>query len=69
MAAGDRPSEGPAFADEMLLADELVEAAWTHPGGQRLALGRGLEERLGAGTGESARWHATDGSVPRVAVT
>ena len=38
-----------ALADEVLLADELVEAPRAHPGGQRLALGRGLEQRLRAG--------------------
>ena len=49
VAAGDAPAERPALADEVLLADELVEVARPHPGGERLALGRWLEEGLGSG--------------------
>ena len=49
VATGDAPAQRTALADEVRLADELVEAARAHPGGQRLALGRWLEERLRAG--------------------
>ena len=52
--ARDAASERTALADEVLLADELVEIPRAHPGGERLALGRRLEERLGSG----ARWVA-----------
>ena len=54
MAAGDAPPQRPAFADEVVLADELIEAPRTHPGGQRLALGRWLEERLVTGADGTA---------------
>lgn len=57
MAPGDRSSKRAALPDEVLLADELVEAARSHPGSQGLALGRWLEERLGPGAGWSPRWH------------
>ena len=33
------PAEGAAFADEVLLADELLERARAHPGGQWLVRG------------------------------
>ena len=42
-------AERAAFADEVPLADELVERARSHPRGERLALGRWLEEGLGSG--------------------
>ena len=49
---------GPPVADEMLLPDELVQVARPHPRGQRLPLGRRLEEGLGLGAGQPARgWH------------
>ncbi len=58
MAAGHAAAERPALADEVLLADELGEGARAHPGRQRLALGRWLEERFGSGTdGPSGGWH------------
>ena len=47
MAAVERPAERPALADEVLLADELVERARPHPRRERLRSGRGLEEGLG----------------------
>lgn len=47
MAAGKTAAQRSALADEVVLADELVEAPRSHPGGQRLALRRWLEERLG----------------------
>jgi hypothetical protein len=50
MPAGDAPAERTAFTDEMLLPDELVEIARTHPRREGLSLGRRLEERLWAGT-------------------
>ena len=58
MPAGDAPAERTALADEVLLADELVEVARAHPGGERLALGRWLEQGLGSGAGRSTGgWH------------
>ena len=53
VAAGDAAAERPALADEVVLADELVEVARAHPRGERLALGRWLEERLGPGSGRA----------------
>ena len=56
--ARDAAPERPALADEVLLADELVEVARAHPGGQRLPLGRWLEEGLGSGAvGPPGGWH------------
>ena len=49
MAASDAAPERAAFADEVLLADELRERPGTHPRCQGLLLGRRLEERLGTG--------------------
>ena len=49
MAAGDAATERATLADEMLLAHELRQRPWPHPRGQRLPLGRWLEERLGSG--------------------
>jgi hypothetical protein len=49
VTTGDASAQRTAFADEMLLADELSEAPGSHPGGQRLALGWWLEQGLGAG--------------------
>ena len=58
VAAGDAPAKRPALADQVLLSDELVEVARAHPGGQRLALGRRLEQRLGPrADGASRAWH------------
>ena len=47
VAAGDAAAQRSALADEVRLPDELLEVARAHPRGQRLALGRWLEERLG----------------------
>jgi hypothetical protein len=47
MAAGHAATERSPLANEMLLPDELGEVARSHPGGQRLLLGRRLEKRLG----------------------
>ena len=58
MAALESATERPALPDEVLLADELLERPRAHPRGERLPLGRGLEERLGSCSGESARRHA-----------
>ena len=55
MAAGDAAPKRAALADEMLLADELVEASRPHPRGKRLLLGRRLEQRLGTSAGQSGR--------------
>ena len=55
MATGDASPKRSALADEMLLADELVEASRPHPRCQRLLLRRRLEQRLGLGAGQSAR--------------
>ena len=58
MPAGDAPAERAALADEVVLADELGEVAWTHPRGERLPLGRRLEEGFGPGAGRSpGGWH------------
>ena len=45
---------GPRLADEVLLADELLERARSHPRGERLALGRWLEQGFGAGAADGA---------------
>ena len=47
VAAGDAPAQRTSLADEVLLPDELLEVPRSHPGRERLALGRWLEERLG----------------------
>jgi hypothetical protein len=65
VAAGDAAAQGPALADEVLLPDELLEAARAHPRRERLALGRWLEERLGSGAGGSPRWHGRMVALPR----
>ena len=62
MTAGHAPAERAALADEVFLADELREAPGSHPGGQWLSLGRGLEERFGSratgtGSGDASRGH------------
>ena len=57
VAAGDAPAQRSALADEVLLPDELLEVPRAHPGRERLALGRWLEERLGSGAGDSPGWH------------
>ena len=54
MAPGDRAAERAALADEVRLAHELVERPRAHAGGERLALGRGLEQGFGAGAGDGA---------------
>ena len=67
MPARDAPAERPALADEVALADELVEVPGTHPGGQRLPLRRWLEEGLGLGADRSTGgWHVRDGSAANV---
>ena len=65
VAAGDAAPERAALADEVLLADELVEVARAHPGGERLALGRRLEEGLGSGAGRVAGRMAWPAMVAR----
>ena len=63
MAPGDAPPERSALTDEVLLAHELRERAWSHPRGERLALGRWLEEGFGTGAGLRPggrhRWQST----------
>ena len=54
VATGHAAAERSAFADEVALPDELLEAARAHARGERLALGRGMEERLGLGAGRAA---------------
>jgi hypothetical protein len=64
VTASDAASERAAFADEMLLADELLERPRAHAGGQRLALGRWLEEGFGSGAlGSLGGRHVRDGSA------
>ena len=58
VAAGDAAPERPALADEVLLADELVEVPRAHPRCERLALGRRLEEGLGPRAGRRRVRHA-----------
>jgi hypothetical protein len=62
----DRAAERAPFADQVLLAHELVERPRTHPGGQWLPLRRWPEQGLGsgsAGTGRgAARGHGPNGS-------
>ena len=58
MPARDAAAQRPAIADEVVLADELVQVARPHARGQRLPLGRRLEEGFGSGAGQPARgWH------------
>ena len=59
--ATDLP-ERPSLADEVLLADELVERPRAHPRGERLPLRRRLEERLGTGAvrRDSSGWARRD---------
>src|SRR4051794_21065896 len=66
MTARDRPAEWAALPDEMLLAHELVEGPRPHPGGERLTLGRGLEERLGlrASGAWTCRRHRSQSRTP-----
>ena len=54
VAASDAPAQRTALADEVLLPDELGQVARSHPGGQRLPLGRWLEEGLGSGPVDAA---------------
>ena len=69
VAAGDAPAERAAFADEVRLPDELVEVPRTHARGERLALGRWLEEGFGSGAGRfAARMACADGSAALRAV-
>ena len=68
MTAGDAPAQGSALADEVILAHELGEAARAHAGGQRLALGRWLEERLGTSSDRTARGGHVPPMVARWAV-
>jgi hypothetical protein len=50
MTAGDGPAERAALADELLLADELVEVPWAHPGGEGLPLRGRPEQGFGTST-------------------
>jgi hypothetical protein len=68
MAAGDGAAERTTFANEMLLADELIEGSRAHPRRKWLLLGRRLEQGLGAGTGGSGRG-APGGHAAMVRVT
>src|SRR5206468_9426160 len=68
MAAGDAPAERTTLADEVVLADELGEGPRPHPGCERLALRRRLEQGLrpgatGAGDRRSTGRHAADGTA------
>lgn len=65
MAAGDAAPERPPFADEMLLADELVEAPRAHPCRKWLLLGWRLEEGFRPSAGQSGRG-APSGHGPMV---
>ena len=52
MAACDRTAERTTVAHKVRLADELLERARAHAGGERLALGRRSEEGFGSGAGD-----------------
>ena len=58
MAARHGSTERPLLADEVDLANELLERPWAHASGERLPLGRRLEEGLGSGAGDATCWHA-----------
>ena len=49
VAASDAPPQRSLLADQVVLPDELGQPARSHPRGERLSLGRWLEERLGPG--------------------
>lgn len=57
MAPRNGPPERALLADEVLLPDELVERPRPHPGRERLALGRGLEQGLRSSAGYPSGWH------------
>jgi len=62
VSPGDAPAQGTALADEVHLADELIEGPRPHPGREGLALGRRLEECLGSGADRTpGGWHVDDG--------
>ena len=68
VAARDRPAERAALADEVGLADELVERPRAHARGERLPLGRWTEQGLGTGARwMCAGWAWADGSPRRSA--
>jgi len=46
VAAFESASQRPTLADQLLVADHLVQGSWSHPGGQRLATCRRNEDRL-----------------------
>ena len=52
MAACDRTAERTTVAHKVRLADELLERARAHAGGERLALGRRTKESLRTGAGD-----------------
>ena len=60
MPTSHAPTQRTTLADEVLLPDELGQVARSHPGGQRLPLGRRLEESLGSGPFDASRaWHGS----------
>lgn len=75
MSAGNAAAQRSSFANEMLLADEFVQIAWTHSRREWLPLWRWLEEGFGASPkGSLGGWHdrmvaprraATRGGMPR----
>ena len=72
MAARDGAPQWPALAEEVLLADELVEGARPHSGGKGLPFGGRAEERVGTGAGGASGGHgrslrAAQAHAPRVA--
>ena len=54
VAPRDRSAERAAIADEVALADELLERPRAHARGQRLPLGRRSEQGFGLGAGDGA---------------
>ena len=58
VAARHGLAERPPLADEVLLPDELVEGPRAHPGRERLAARRRLEQGFGAGSLDASAGHA-----------
>ncbi|MGZ8514538.1 MAG: hypothetical protein ACXW4H_05070 [Candidatus Limnocylindrales bacterium] len=54
VAARDAAAQRSAIADQVVLTDELVQVARSHPRGQGLPLRRRLEEGFRASTGQPA---------------
>ena len=60
VATRHRAAERARLADEMALPLELLEGPRPHPRGERLPLGRRLEQGFGSGSGDTSGWHDAD---------